>query len=525
MTRTLSQLRTGGAVPAARIGVAPARSSLRVDVALGLAAFLIGLAARLHGLGAKPYWLDEATTLHRASLGTVDMILDSLSFHHLPLYFLISRWFLPLGTDEASLRLPAALFGAMSCAILFGLARMLGDRRAAIGASMLLALSPFQVQYGQEARSYTLVISFILLALMALCRLVRDPACAALTLRSPNSARAGWLAYAAATLGALDTLSVALFWLLAGTLAIVAAAWRDPPNRSGLLINAAIVHALILVCYLPWIIAMHTLTHGDMGSGLDWVPPLNWARFWTTIQAVYLMRITSLIRFYTFPDGLPWLGLLTALSACAGLITHLRRDAAAQAAAIALLTLPLGLLVTSWFAPVWMPRYLAWSGPLFYLFAGLGVARIPRVASWAALAIMTCAGTLNLLPYYSVETKPLWDHAALLLNEHLSPRDVLLTDSVASINMMNLRLQRLGAPIVARQWTSDPAVALRWLGQGDTIWAVHGRVGQADHTTIASFNQLVAPLGAPCWAGSIGLDISVRVFTPPGRSCPAVSLP
>ena len=490
--------------------------SWRIDLPLALLALLAGLATRLHGLGGKPYWLDEVTTLRRASLGTVDLVVDSLSFHHLPLYFLISRAFLPLGTDEASLRLPAALFGALSCGLLFGLARMLGGRRAGLTAAMLLAFNPFQVQYGQEARSYTLVISFIVVALWAVCRVLRDPGC---------RARTAWLVYGLSTLAALDTLSVALFWLLAALLAIVLAAARDPIHRRLLLRRAAIVNTAVLVCYIPWIVAMYHLTRGDMASGLDWVPPLSASRVWTTLQAVYLLRTTSLIRFHTFPGGLPWLGLVVAGAAGAGLVTHVRRDAAVRAAAVALLTLPLGMLTVSLFAPVWMPRYLAWGGPVFFLFAGLGVAQLPPRLGWTGLALLCAGCVVNLLPYYRLETKPLWDRAALLLSSGLSPQDLLLTDNVAEINMMNVDLQRLGKPIPRQLWTVDPAVAVRHLEGGHAVWAVHGRVGQADHNRLAMFDTMLAQLGTPCWSGKVGLDITIRAYAPQGGSCPATSLP
>ena len=487
--------------------------------------FTVGLFARLYELGNKPFWLDEVTTLRRASLGTLDLIIDSLSFHHLPLYFLISRWFVPLGTDEASLRLPAALFGALSCALLFGLARMIGGRRAATAAAMLLALSPFQVQYGQEARSYTLVISFILLALWGLAALLRDPEAAARRVDRPDAARPGWLVYVLGTIGALDTLSVALFWLLAALIAIGLIARAQPEHRRGLLVNAAIVHVAILCCYLPWIVAMHTLTHGRMGSGLDWVPPLSWTRIWTTIQAVYLLRTTSLISFHTFPDGLPWLGLVAAIAAVAGLWHHARRDRAALVSAVALLTLPLGLLVTSLVSSVWMPRYLAWSGPIFFLFAGLGVARLPRIASWGAISMLASLGVINLLPYYRLETKPLWNDAALLLRASLSPESLLLTDDPGAIEMMNVRLQRLGIPFPPDLWTADADLATQHLHDGHPVWAVHGRVGQADHTELAAFNDLLSPLGTPCWSGTVGLDIVIEAFAPEGSSCPADDLP
>ncbi len=501
--------------------LSPASSARSTDVLLAGFVVLVGLFTRLHEIGGKPFWLDEVTTLHRASLGTRALITDSLSFHHLPLYFLISRWFVPFGTDEASLRLPAALFGALSCALLFGLSRMTGGRRAAVAASMLLALCPFQVQYGQEARSYTLVISFILLALWALAALMRRLPSASRRLDHPQAARIGWLIYSGATLGALDTLSVALYWLLAALLAIGAMAAAHPAQRRGLLINASVVHGAILACYLPWIVAMHILTHGDMGSGLDWVPPLTWNRVWTTIQAVYLLRTTSLISFHTFPDGLPWFGLLTALAAMAGLWRIRRRDPAIFVSFVALVTLPAGLLISSLVSSVWMPRYLAWSGPVFFLFAGLGIARLPRLASCAAIGLLACFGMVNLMPYYRLETKPLWNQAALMLRGNLSPESLLFTDDPGAINMMNVQLDRSGTPFPTTLWTSDADVASHHLHDGFPVWAVHGRVGQADHTALSAFKDLISPLGAPCWSSMVGLDIVIQAFAPEGRPCPA----
>ncbi|WP_428393605.1 glycosyltransferase family 39 protein [Lichenicoccus sp.] len=486
-----------------------------------VALVLVALLARLYHLGDKPYWLDEVTTVRRASLGVHALVVDSLSFHHLPLYFLISRGFTALGTNEASLRLPAALFGALSCALLYGASRMIGGRRAAVAASMLLALNPFQVQYGQEARSYTLVICFIVLALWSLASTLRNPAAAARPWRAPGSARIGWLLYGVATIGALDTLSVAVYWLLAGLLAIALIAAKHPKQRRGLLINAGLVHVVILACYLPWVVAMHQLTHGDMASGLDWVPPLTWYRFWTTIQGVYLLRTTSLIRFYTFPDGLPWLGWLASLAAGLGLLRNVGRDGAVLVAAVALAMLPAGLLVTSLVSPVWMPRYLAWSGPVFFLFAGLGLARLPRRSSWVAIAALGALSVVNLLPYYRLETKPLWNQAAVLLRRGLPPEGLLFTDAPVDVAMMNITLGRLGEPFRADRWTADPGLALRQLQGGHPVWAVHGRVGQADHTSVATFAETVSPLGAPCWSGAVGLDIIIEAFAPSGSACTA----
>ena len=95
----------------------------------------------------------------------------------------LPSWLVPLGLGEDVMRLPAALFGAASCVVLFLLGRTLGGWRSGMLAALLLALAPFQVQYGQEARSYTLVTTFILLGLWGRVLLAGDPVAAARPLR------------------------------------------------------------------------------------------------------------------------------------------------------------------------------------------------------------------------------------------------------------------------------------------------------------------------------------------------------
>jgi len=49
-----------------------------------LAIFAMALVVRLEGLASSPYWMDEVTTIERASLPLAKLISDSLTFHHVP---------------------------------------------------------------------------------------------------------------------------------------------------------------------------------------------------------------------------------------------------------------------------------------------------------------------------------------------------------------------------------------------------------------------------------------------------------
>ncbi|MGH7106952.1 MAG: hypothetical protein ACREFT_10620, partial [Acetobacteraceae bacterium] len=144
--------------------------------ALGMITILaIALAARLYQLGGKPYWLDEVFTALRSSRAIPDLITDSLQNRHIPTFFLIEHGMLALGSGSAMLRLIPAIAGAASASLAFCIVWTLGGRAAAWLAGLLLALAPVQVAFGQEARSYTLMMALILLALFGLVLLAMRP--------------------------------------------------------------------------------------------------------------------------------------------------------------------------------------------------------------------------------------------------------------------------------------------------------------------------------------------------------------
>src|SRR5262249_46211128 len=155
----------------------------------------------LYGLGAKPFWLDEVTSLKRATDSIHDLVLDALHNRHYPSYFLLLWAVARLGAGQFLLRLPSALFGAAAAALTAGSGGGgVGARPGAI-AGLVLALSPFDVQLGQEARSYTLGGLLILVALWGLLRLAQRPAEAA-----QGGPRGAWAAYCLGTAGALSVL-------------------------------------------------------------------------------------------------------------------------------------------------------------------------------------------------------------------------------------------------------------------------------------------------------------------------------
>ena len=67
------------------------RRSRRVSTLCFIGLFLLGFATRIHDVAAKPFWMDEVTTIHRARLPLWQMIQNSVFFHQFPSYFKIGR--------------------------------------------------------------------------------------------------------------------------------------------------------------------------------------------------------------------------------------------------------------------------------------------------------------------------------------------------------------------------------------------------------------------------------------------------
>jgi hypothetical protein len=129
----------------------------------------LGFGVRLARVDALSLWLDETATLHFARLPWRRLLgLEGAYDPHPPLYYAtvkIAATFLP---EVAAGRLVSVLAGTATIPVLYALARRLTTDRAALLASLVLALAPLHIWYSQEARMYALALCFVALSYLAL---------------------------------------------------------------------------------------------------------------------------------------------------------------------------------------------------------------------------------------------------------------------------------------------------------------------------------------------------------------------
>jgi hypothetical protein len=126
---------------------------------------LLALGLRIWNLNS-PLWYDEILTVARfIRLPTRDLVTTYTSANNHVLYSLQAQSVVALFGESAwTVRLPAAIFGVLSIAATWWLARLLLDRTQALISAAFLAVSYHHIWFSQNARGYTGLLFWTIVA-------------------------------------------------------------------------------------------------------------------------------------------------------------------------------------------------------------------------------------------------------------------------------------------------------------------------------------------------------------------------
>ncbi len=341
---------------------------------------LVGLLLRLHDLGSG-LWFDEIQTLVeyvRSPLGAIVTNYDNTNQHLL--YSVLARISTGLlGETGAALRLPAALLGTASLLAFYLMAVRNTDRGEALLGTALLTFSYHHVWFSQNARGYSGLLLFTLIATAAFLRLLREQ-------------NAGWGAVAvygvSAALGAYIHPTAILIPIAHGL--VLAALWwrarRTAPSAGWRpAVGILLAGLLTLALYAPvlsQVVAALTATNPN-GAETAWKSP------W------WLLKETVQVLGAGLPGG--WFAVVfVSLVAVTGLTSYARRSAPVAA----LLLLP-GLLTAMAMLALhhnlW-PRFFFFSAGFAILIAIRGGFVLTRAAFRAqGTTLATAGGVLVIL--------------------------------------------------------------------------------------------------------------------------------
>ena len=141
-------------------------------VLLGI--LLLAAVLRIPGY-TESVWIDELYSSNIFVGEPLTLLKTIYSDIHPPLYALFAHfWNQAVGSDrEIWLRLPALLCGLGTIVLVWRLGMLFVDASAGLMAAALLAMSPVHIWYSQEARSYSMTLFLLLLAILSYYRLLQ----------------------------------------------------------------------------------------------------------------------------------------------------------------------------------------------------------------------------------------------------------------------------------------------------------------------------------------------------------------
>ncbi len=415
-----------------------------------LAIIALAFALRLPQLEFQPLWWDEGYSVFFATRDFWTMIERTAIDIHPPFYYtLLQIWMSVVGKSDIALRLLSVLIGVVTIPLVYALAqRLFADKRIALVAALLFAISPFHIYYSQEVRMYGLV-TLLGLASVYLCVQL-------LGMTPGTRASAGTaLAFILVTTAALYTQYYAAF-ILAAEIVLVLAIYlvidRRPINWCSFasiwanpLLHWLTAWSIIGLLYLPWIIyaGPRLDTYVTSKVNIEQYAPLDPITFLTqTLAAFSVGHLTE------------WTWLAWGSTVLIGFVTlaiildaRQRGNAKTQLLPYPLLSLSPSLLVALYlivplafsylinlvfpFHPIRSERLLLIAAPAFYLISAIGI-----VSAWnlharfagLGLALIALASAASLYDFYIVPRYAKDDYRPLIaeLQTIAQPHDALL---------------------------------------------------------------------------------------------------
>jgi hypothetical protein len=388
------------------------RSDLRPVVAAGaitvLALVLRFLAAR-QSLGG-----DELFTLEVAARPTLKDVFDGVRgpLEITPPGFFVFAWaFQKLGDPTYWLKAPSVIASALTIPVTYALGVRTVGRWAGVIAGLLLAISPYAIFYGSEARAYALtglfVVTSTLLLLVALER----------------RRWWWWAGFAVAVAASMYGHYIAAFPLAAeGAWAL----WYHRERWKPIVLS--FVGAAVL--YAPWIPGLLDDRDSPYQHAISRVWPFTWHYVGTALGQWTAGVPTWRVAKVPGPIALVLLGVGVILLV-GGLVFargRLGRPSPRLVLLVALaLSAPVLAALWSLFEPsVFVPRSFVGSLPALTLLVGAAVMAIPRPLAIAVGACLVVGLSLGTARTFGDFSRPPFRAAADYLDQHAAPGQPVL---------------------------------------------------------------------------------------------------
>jgi len=396
-----------------------------------LAITLLGFFLRVYHLGKESLWGDESYSFGVAKVGVEWIAHLAAADVHPPLYYYILHLGIKLfGTSEFAVRFPSLIFGVLAIPMIYLLGRRLFNEEVGLISALILAISPFNVEYSQEARMYSLLLFLALVSMYFFVRFIDRGSIVFVRFLERGSIAVS-VGYVLSTALMLYTHLFGLFVLVAQNL-FVAGLLLLSRQRRPLLKQWIVIQAITVITFAPWIsVLSHQVSSAETIVSISYADPITLvlnlaAGMWGT----YYASVTLLILFL----GLAIFSLFTYRKAAQKAFKGYAWENRKNLTTISLLFvwlfsvfgLPL-LLLASVSKTITIARYVIVASAPLYLLAAKGIRNINyHYAKLAVIAIVVILSGANLQTYYATTRYATTADAVNFVNEKAESGDLMI---------------------------------------------------------------------------------------------------
>ena len=378
---------------------------------------IIATALFTYRLGGESLWTDELFSVEDATYGLFKVYKEN---QLRPLYYLLLKGWMALGSGDAWLRSLSVVFAVISVFLIYRLGRRLAGEPEGLIAALLLATSPLFINHAQEVRMYAVSLCLGLAGTVCLTE-------ALLTERSQLPSQRAIALWALFRLLAIYTFPLNLTLLLPDVLAICL---RFRQERR-VLVSFGKWLLLLFVLWSPSVLSVLQEAATDTtyatkrleyskppGLG-NLVYPLKFWMVWPfVVQGSRVLHV--LYQLFT---------LLVAGLIGAGLIRKHKSPTLLFTAGWFLIPLIPIIAFSLFSAQIWDSRYVLFVSPYLFILMAAGFTRLGR--QWksgaiVAIALYSVAISGALVDYYTVQNRADYRFNIETIEQYEQPGDAII---------------------------------------------------------------------------------------------------
>jgi len=381
------------------LGLRRAEAPLRCFL---LGAVVVGLVLRFVKLGGQSLWVDEVMTLENSFPGQHVEFSRFFSTLQGPLVAFIMHFWASLSSNDAFLRVPFAVAGALAVLAVYFLAKSLYDPWTTLHTVFVASLSPILIWYSQEIRGYAFVTLFSILATYFFIQWLPRP-----TTRNA-------LYYGVALFAGLASNLSAVFVMGAHFLYLVLTS-----SKRKLIGRWVVTVFAVLLVFSPWVRVIFERVHPEGalpgpaspllgGGGLSvWALPYSLFTYSVGYTLGPSTRDLQADRMGALAQSAGWILAAVAvfgIPLVAGIVRLARTNRNLLVLLLLWLLVPMvGVSVVAGLGmKVFTARYALVGVPAYALLLGQGLAVVSRTRFWGFVGIFTVVVGLSLYNYFLV---------------------------------------------------------------------------------------------------------------------------